>query len=180
MGKSSQLMRAHRKIQENQEKERQEKAESFLALYKKVVEETGIEWTAELEITPRGIVARLRLAEAKPDAEVKSWADAKKENLEIRKNCTHKKSEEEGARSCKVCGLDEALWGENGVGATEEYIARIESKIKEIEQVEARKNEVDEEELGEDEDTEEMEDKGVEEPTEAQGEETAPAEETKQ
>lgn len=164
MGKASQLMKAHRKIQENREKERQEKAESFLALYKKVVQETGIEWTCELEITPRGIVPRLRLAEAKPDAEVKSWADAKKANLEIRRNCTHTK--EEGGRSCKTCGLDEALWGENGIGATEEYIARIESKIKEIEQVEARKNEVDEEETGEDEDTQEMEDKGVEEPTE--------------
>ena len=138
MGKQSTLMKAHRKIQEKQEEERQEKAERFLAAYKKVVQETGIEWTCELEYTPRGISPRLRLAEARPP-QVTSWAQAKKENLELRKNCTHVKRED-NIRDCKTCGLPETVWGENGVGATEEYIKGVEEKIAELEKADAQKD----------------------------------------
>ncbi len=146
MGKASNLMKAHKKIQEQQEKERRLKAEAFLEAYRKLVQDTGIEWTCELEFTPKAVSPRLRLAEARPpQGEVKSWADAKRENLENRKACPHEKRTDD-VRDCNKCGLPEKFWGENDTGATQDYIERTEQKIKEIDEADKRREDMEKEE----------------------------------
>lgn len=134
------LAKIQKKQEEKAEKERKGKAEKFLAGYKELVEGTGIEWTCELEFKPSGIAPRLRLAEYRPQ-QVTSWAEAKRQNLEVRKNCKHEKRDD-GVESCRICGLEMKNWGADGVGATQEYVETTEQKIKAIEESDAQKKEM--------------------------------------
>lgn len=143
MGKN-QAQRLYRKQQELKEKERQAKAEAFLADYKKIVEKHGIKWTCELEVMPAGISPRLRLAEAVAPA-VTSWPEAQGQNLETRKECSHDLSDNEDA--CKLCGLEKANWGADAKGVSEEYETRKRAEIEEAlaaEQSEAEAEETEE------------------------------------
>jgi hypothetical protein len=134
------LAKIQKKQQEKEEKERKTKAEAFLKSYKELVEQTGIEWTCELEYRPGGISPRLRLAEYRPQ-QVTSWAEAKRQNLEVRKSCVHAKRDD-GVEECRLCGLSQKYWGENNIGATQEYSEMMEQKIKMIEESENQKKEM--------------------------------------
>lgn len=58
--------------------------------------------------------------------QLKSWADATAENLEIQKKCRHLN---EDGEHCKTCGVRTADQHESGTGVTEDF---IEIKLKKI------------------------------------------------
>lgn len=124
MGKN--LLGIHKGIEKKVQMDRNQRAEAFTAGCRKLTEEFGIDFCAELQFTPAGIKPVLRIADAKI-GQTKEWSEAMRENLTTRNKCNHKENEAKDA--CKECGLESKNWDVSGLGATEEYIERTENKI---------------------------------------------------
>lgn len=127
--RKSVAMQVHKKQQENAEKKRQEDAQAFVAEYQELVKKYNIKWTAQLQYQHNALKPQLILAEATP-AQVTSWPEAQRQNLETRKECTHSIATPKDT-TCETCGLEKKNWGSEGKGVTEEYETR---KTKEIEE----------------------------------------------
>lgn len=127
------LLQNHKKLEKKKQNDRNQRAEAFVAEYKKLSEKYQMDFSAELQFAPNGIKPILRMKDlAMP--EMKPWSEAKKENLEARKACKHKLREKE--QDCGTCGLAKEHWGENDKGATQEYIDKTEAAINEIKKAE--------------------------------------------
>lgn len=180
MGKGLQALRIMKQQQRKAEQDRNKRGQAFMDEYREISKKYRIDFHAELDIKPNGIKAVLRLKELEPEPEMKPWSEAKKENLERRKKCTHVKRND-NVPDCKVCGLPEEHWGADGKGATESYVERTEAAIQDIAKAEeeekkqreeaANEEETETEEAEETEDEPENADDGKKEPGEQPAEE---------
>lgn len=128
MGKG--LLGLHKNIEKKKELSRHERAEAFMADYRLLVEKHHIDMGVELKYTPDSIRPILKLKDME-QPEMKPWSQAKRENLDLRRNCKkHKLREKEN--DCGLCGLAKENWGEGDSGATQEYIDKTEAAINEI------------------------------------------------
>jgi hypothetical protein len=78
--------RRQKKLSRKQ-REAQDKSTNFIKAYEEVCKEHGLQLDAKIEVTPDGVVPRIRIMEfkPKPDFETKDWDECKKENEETRR-----------------------------------------------------------------------------------------------
>lgn len=91
------------------EQEARENAQNFLKEYRVLVDKYGMDFRAKLELEP-----------VPKEPEIKPWSESLQENLDVRTACKHEDSEGNGV--CTKCRLGNTIWGEDGTGATEEYV----------------------------------------------------------
>jgi len=118
-----------------------ERATAFLADHRINVKKHRIDFKATLKPSDSALQSVLELTEAElePEQEVKPWSEAMQENLDVRTACKHEDNEGNGV--CTKCNLGKTNWGENGVGATEEYIKDQYAKIEKSKKREVSCNE---------------------------------------
>jgi hypothetical protein len=119
------------------EQEYKERAEAFLADYKKLPAKHGIDFKATLKPSDSKLEAVLELTDytAPEEPQVKPWSEAMQENLDTRINCEHKDTDGNGV--CGICGLGVVNWGKDGKGAIKEYIDGQYKKIEKSKEREA-------------------------------------------
>ena len=59
------ILKLHKKIQQEKQKEFEERVKAFVGEYRKLVRKYGCDWEAYLEAGPRGIVPGLRVINVK-------------------------------------------------------------------------------------------------------------------
>lgn len=128
------LLNIHKGIEKKKELDRNERAEAFVAEFKKISEKFELDFAAELQFTPNGIKPILRLVD-KRMPEMKPWSEAKRENLATVSACKHK--ENDTGICCRICMLDKKNWHESGTGVTEDYTERTNAAIVKQEEIEA-------------------------------------------
>lgn len=106
-------------------------AEAFQAAYEKLKEDYEIELFATIQQIPGGpLLPALQLrrwTKPAPQAEMKPWSEAMRENLNTRMDCEHKPDEID--EYCDLCKLPRDAWGETGKGCSAAYIDRQNTKI---------------------------------------------------
>lgn len=125
----------HKKIEKKKNKDLMERGEHFMAEYRELSQNYKVDLVAEIEYTPNGIIPRLRMRELvdqpKGIKEGKPWSEAKRENLELRKNCKHE-LESTSSQQCVICKVAKPYWNESGTGVIPEYVEKVEASIAKI------------------------------------------------
>ena len=78
------------------QRELQEKSEKFIKAYEAVCTEHGLQLDAKIEVTPAGVIPRIRIEKFEPkqeEAQVKDWDECKKENEETRKKIKEERND---------------------------------------------------------------------------------------
>lgn len=114
------------------QKEKEEKANNFIEGYKKLCAENGLQLKAIIQHEADGSSKPSMVVAEYQAPQLKNWADATAENLEVQKNCRHLN---ENNTNCKTCGVRLADQDPSGTGVTEEF---IKIKLQKIEDYRAK------------------------------------------
>lgn len=110
----------------NAQLERQQQAQAFGDEYKELCAKHKLQLRPIIKHEPDGSTVPEMVLTEYEAPQLKSWADATAENLEVQKKCRHLN---ENGENCKTCGVRLADQHESGTGVTEDF---IEVKLKKI------------------------------------------------
>lgn len=119
------------------QEERQQQAQAFGDEYKALCAKHKLQLRPIINHGQDGSTTPDMVLVAYEPPQLKNWAQASKENLEVQKKCRHLNVGE----NCKTCGVRLADQDTSGTGVTPEFIKVKEERIKAYEEKEKKENE---------------------------------------